>query len=109
MHDALPLLQLAQDVVVLVVDPQEIGSDLGREPGTGVTAHLVQHGVPARVKAVPSDRRGAGDLIMAQAQEEGADLLVMGGYGHSRLRKMLLGGVTQHMLGRATTPVLLSH
>ncbi len=109
MHDALPLLQLAQEVVVLVVDPQGIGSDLGREPGTGVAAHLVQHGVAARVKAVGGDRRNTGDLIMAEAQEEGADLLVMGGYGHSRLRKMLLGGVTQHMLDRAAVPVLLSH
>lgn len=108
-HDALSLLLAAEEVVVLVVDPQEIASDLGREPGTGVAAHLVQHGVAARVKTVSSDRRATGEFILGQAEDEGADLLVMGGYGRSRLRKVLMGGVTQHMLDRATMPVLLSH
>ena len=56
-----------------------------------------------------SDRRGIGEIILAQAAEEAADLLVMGGYGHSRLREMMLGGVTRHMLEHATLPVLLSH
>ena len=48
-------------------------------------------------------------LILAQAGEEDADLLVMGGYGHSRLREMLVGGVTRHMLEHTTLPVLFSH
>ena len=49
------------------------------------------------------------ELILAQAAEEDADLLVMGGYGHSRLREMMLGGVTRHMLERMSVPVLFAH
>ena len=108
-HDALPLLAAAEDVVILVVDPESIGPAVSREPGSGVVAHLVHHGIPARVKAVESDRRNIGDFILAQAGEEAADLLVIGGYGHSRLREALLGGATRALLERATLPVLLSH
>jgi nucleotide-binding universal stress UspA family protein len=108
-HDALPLLRLAEDVVVLVVDPKSLGARIGRQPGSGVAAHLAQHAVKVRVKRVESDRRGMGEFILAQADEEAADLLVMGGYGHSRLREMLVGGVTRHMLEHATVPVLLAH
>jgi nucleotide-binding universal stress UspA family protein len=108
-HDALPLLRLAEDVVVLVVDAQGLGARIGRQPGSGVAAHLAEHGVAVRVKPVESDRRGMGELILAQAGEEGAELLVMGGYGHSRFRELLLGGVTRHMIERATLPVMLAH
>jgi len=108
-HDALPLLRIAEDVVVLVVDPQSIGPAVSRAPGQGVAAHLLQHGVPARVKAVETDRRSVGEFILAQAEAEQADLLAMGGYGHSRFREMLMGGATRHLLERATVPILLSH
>jgi nucleotide-binding universal stress UspA family protein len=108
-HDALPLLQTAEEVIVLVVDPDTFGATLGRQPGTGVTAHLEHHGVPVRLKPVESGRRSAGDVILAEAAQAGADLLVMGGYGHSRLREALLGGATRTLLGRAPLPVLLSH
>ncbi len=108
-HDALPLLRLAEDVVVLVVDAQSLGARTGRQPGTGVMAHLSQHEVKVRLKRVESDRRGMGEFILAQAEEEAADLLVMGGYGHSRLREMLVGGVTRYMLERMTVPILFSH
>jgi nucleotide-binding universal stress UspA family protein len=61
------------------------------------------------VQRVESDRRGMGEFILAQAEAEDADLLVMGGYGHSRLREMLVGGVTRYMLEHATVPVLFAH
>ena len=108
-HDALPLLKAAEEVVILVVDAASLGSRIGREPGSGVAAHLAQHEVKVRVKPVESDRRSIGEFILAQAGEEGADLLVMGGYGHSRLREMLVGGVTRHLLERMNLPVLLAH
>jgi nucleotide-binding universal stress UspA family protein len=108
-HDALPLLRLAEEVVVLVVDAQSLGTRLGRQPGSGVAAHLAEHAVKVRVERVESDRRGLGELILAQAEEKGADLLVMGGYGHSRFREMLVGGVTRHVIEHATLPVMLSH
>jgi nucleotide-binding universal stress UspA family protein len=59
-------------------------------------------------KAVQSGGTAIGKLILAQADEE-ADLLVMGGYGHSRLREMMLGGVTRHMLEHMSVPVLFAH
>jgi nucleotide-binding universal stress UspA family protein len=72
-------------------------------------AHLGRHEVTARVKPVESGGTAIAELILAQAAEEKADLLVMGGYGHSRLREMILGGVTRHMLERMTLPVLFAH
>ena len=62
-----------------------------------------------RVKAVESGGAAIVGLILVQAAEEKADLLVMGGYGHSRLREMILGGVTRHMLERMSVPVLFAH
>jgi nucleotide-binding universal stress UspA family protein len=108
-HDALPLLRLAEEAIVLIVDARDLGARVGPQPGADVAAHLTHHEVRTRVKQVRSDRLGIGELILAQAGEEGADLLVMGGYGHSRLREMLLGGVTRHMLEHTTVPVLFSH
>jgi nucleotide-binding universal stress UspA family protein len=111
-HDALPLLRLAEEVVVLVVDARSLGARIGRQPGSGVAAHLAQHGVAVRVERVESDRRGGGgmgEFILAQAEVAGSDLLVMGGYGHSRFREMLLGGVTRHMLEQARLPIIFAH
>ena len=74
-----------------------------------MVAHLERHGVPARLKAVESGRQRFGDVILAEAAQETADLLVMGGYGHSKLREALLGGATRTLLADATLPVILSH
>ena len=63
----------------------------------------------ARVKAVESGGAAIAGLILIQAAEENADLVVMGGYGHSRLREMILGGATRHMLERMSIPVLFAH
>jgi nucleotide-binding universal stress UspA family protein len=108
-HDALPLLQAAEEVVVLVIDPETVGATLGRQPGTGVVAHLEHHGVPARLKTVESGRQRSGEVILAEAARETANLLVMGGYGRSKLREALFGGATRTLLADATLPVLLSH
>ena len=108
-HDALPLLPGAEDVVILVVDGRDLGTRVGEHPGADVAAHLARHEVRARVKGVRSGRAATAELILAQADEERADLLVMGGYGHSRLREMLVGGVTRHVLEHAAVPVLLAH
>jgi nucleotide-binding universal stress UspA family protein len=108
--DALPLLQLADSVVVLIVDGRDAQGHVGgHAPGAEIAGHLGRHGVKAEVKQVPGGGGGTGAVILAQAQEEAADLLVLGGYGHSRLREMMLGGVTRHMLEHATLPLLISH
>ena len=108
--DALPLLQQADSAIVLVVDGRDVqGRVGGQAPGTAIAGHLGRHGVKAEVKQVPASGGGTGEVILAQAKEEEADLLVLGGYGHSRLREMMLGGVTRFMLEHATVPTLLAH
>jgi len=108
-HDALPFLQSAEQTTVLIVDPQNLGSQVGDQPGADLAAHLARHGVWIEVKAVSGGGLAAGDAILAQAADDSADLLVMGGYGHSRLREFVFGGATRQLLAQMTLPVLLSH
>ena len=107
--DALPLLRLTQAVTVLVVGGHDASSETGAAPGVGIAAHLSRHGIRAEVRNVTTSGMSVPDTILAQATDDGADLLVMGGYGHSRLREMMLGGTTRYMLHHATLPVLLAH
>jgi nucleotide-binding universal stress UspA family protein len=107
--DALPLLRLADHVTVLIVDERDMNGHPGERPGAGLAAHLARHEVRAEVLEARSDGASVGEAILAQARTVGADLMVMGGYGHSRLREMMLGGVTRHMLERTTVPILFSH
>ena len=106
--DALPLLESVEDVVVVIVDAQRAPRRFSDAPGSGIATYLTRHGVKARVKQVTS-AGGVADTILGQIAEEGADLLVMGGYGHSRMREMVFGGVTRHILESITKPVLVSH
>ena len=82
--------------------------DAGDHPGAELVAHLVRHEVKAELRQVASGG-GIAEALLAQARDEAADLLVMGGYGHSRLREMMLGGTTRSMLEHMTLPVLLAH
>lgn len=107
-HDALPLLAAAEEVVVLTVGADGSDSSAERKPGADIVEQLGRHGIAARLKAV-DDGGSIADIILSQAAEEGAELVVMGGYGHSRLRQMMLGGVTRHMLERTTLPLLIAH
>jgi nucleotide-binding universal stress UspA family protein len=108
-HDALPLLRAAEDVIVLIVDADRQGVRFGPQPGAGLLAHLARHEVTARVKAVDSGGAATGTTILAQADAESVDLVVMGGYSHSRLRQMMLGGTTRTLLERMSLPILFSH
>lgn len=75
----------------------------------GLRAYLAWHGVAAEVASVPPHADGVGAALLAAAGAAGADLLVMGGYGRSRLRELILGGVTRHVLNHARLPVLMAH
>jgi nucleotide-binding universal stress UspA family protein len=76
--------------------------------GDALVRHLAWHGIEARtVRTKPSG--SVGQALMAQAIDTGADLLVMGGYGHSRLRELVLGGVTRWMIDHGGLPVLVAH
>jgi nucleotide-binding universal stress UspA family protein len=106
-HDALPLLSHAEQVIVIEIDaPDETPN---RISGADVAQHLVRHGVRADATRETASCHFTGEVLLEQAQSKRADLIVMGAYGHSRVKEVVLGGVTRHMLKHATVPVLLSH
>jgi nucleotide-binding universal stress UspA family protein len=107
-HDALPLLAGASDVTVLAIDPDSDVDGIN-EPAAAITRHLVRHGVPATAKHTVFGDIPEGDVLLNYASEHGADLIVVGGYGHSRASEFMLGGVTRTLLTEMTVPVLFSH
>lgn len=109
LNDALPLLRRAREVELVIVDPQSLGDRVGEVPGADIAAHLARHGVDVTIKTVPSGGLDPGDVLLSTAADDGADLLVMGAYGHSRLRELILGGTTAHILKHMTVPVMFSH
>lgn len=108
-NDALPLLVRAREVSLVIIDPERLAGRVGEVPGADIGAHLARHGVEVAVKTVVSGGLDPGDVLLSTAADEAADLLVMGGYGHSRLRELILGGTTAHILKHMTVPVLFSH
>lgn len=103
--DAMPLLEKSEKVDVLSIEPEGIG-DL---PGADIAHHLARHGITAEAKRSVANKIDIGDVLLNHVADSGADLVVMGAYGHSRVREMILGGVTRHMLEHMTVPVLMSH
>ena len=106
--DAMPFLETASQVTVMVVNPQD-GEVHGEEPGADIALHLARHGVKAEVHHSQVEDISIGDAILSRLADEGIDLLVMGAYGHARMREMVLGGVTRTILEHMTVPVFLSH
>lgn len=109
---ALPLLQRAGQVHVAIFDAQVHAAEHGEQPGAELTHYLARHGVEARLHLLDGGgvRRGdIGETLLSQAADLSADLLVMGAYGHSRLRETILGGVTRTILQSMTIPVLMAH
>ncbi len=109
LHDALPLINAAGAVTLVLVDPVVGEREFGPEPGADIAAMLVRHGVTVEVERPASSDRSVGETLLASADSLGADLIVMGAYGHSRLRQTIFGGVTRDVLAAARVPVLLSH
>lgn len=107
--DALPFLQAAELVSVVVIDPKIGEAAYGAEPGADIAAHLARHGVKVEVMTRPSMNFSAAYALLDAARDVGADLLVAGGYGHSRLREAVLGGTTRELLHTAHIPVLFAH
>ncbi len=104
--DALPLLKRAKKVEILVVEEARKQSQV---TGARLSEHLARHGVAVEVKRVARAGIGVEAAILSHAADTGADFLVMGGYGHSRLREFVWGGVTRSILTSMTVPVLMSH
>ncbi|MCB1487075.1 MAG: universal stress protein, partial [Bauldia sp.] len=74
-----------------------------------IGAYLARHDLNVTVRTIPNGAGGAGQALLSFAAAENADWMVMGAYGHSRLREFLLGGATRHALANATLPILMSH
>lgn len=103
--DALPLLKRAKAVEVVTITGEE---GKGIVPGADIGRHLARHDVNVEVKRIVAK----GDVqttLLSYAADISADMIVMGGYGHSRLREFILGGVTRGMLASMTVPCLMSH
>ena len=109
LHDALPLIAKAETVTVFLANPTRGLDGHGEEPGADIARHLARHGMKAEVAKVIADDVPDSALLLNHASDMGADLLVMGAYGHSRLREFILGGMTRSLLREMTVPVLLSH
>ena len=107
--DAMPFLESADLVNVLTIDPREGPDGHGELPGADIAVHLARHGVKAQIERTVSAGLPVGEVLLSRIADLGADLLVMGAYGHSRVRELLLGGATRSVLRSMTLPVLMSH
>lgn len=108
-NDALPLIAKAETACVLAANPRVAIDGHGEEPGADIALHLARHGVSVTVEHRVAPDVPDADLLLNQAADMTADLLVIGAYGHSRLREFVLGGVTRTLLKQMTVPILMSH
>lgn len=108
-HRALPILKQADEVTISVFDPSMRKGTHDGDPGVDLAAWLSRHGCSVTVQQYPSGGQDIGQAIADKAFELGSDLIVMGGYTHSRMRELWMGGTTQTMVEQSSLPVLLSH
>jgi nucleotide-binding universal stress UspA family protein len=104
--DAMPFLERAKAVDIVIVAEERKSDEI---TGANMSEHLARHGVRASVKRIAKGDLAIEDVLLSYAADSGADFMVMGGYGHSRLREFILGGVTRGILASMTLPVLMSH
>jgi len=105
--DAMPLLAKAGRVEITI-----IADDPGKQDeieGVDMGQHLARHGLKVEVRRIPGGDVDVADALLSHAADSGADFMVMGGYGHSRLREFVLGGVTRTILRSMTVPTLMAH
>jgi nucleotide-binding universal stress UspA family protein len=105
--DALPLIGKSGRVEIVIVANERGKQD--EIEGADIGQHLARHGLNVDVHRISGGNIDVGDALLSHAADSGADLMVMGGYGHSRLREFVLGGVTRSIFESMTVPVLLSH
>jgi len=105
--DAMPLLAKSGRVEVVIVTNERGKQD--EIEGADIGAHLARHGLNVEIKRTALGDIDVADVLLSHAADSGSDLIVMGGYGHSRLREFVLGGVTRSILRSMTAPVLMAH
>jgi nucleotide-binding universal stress UspA family protein len=108
MHAAIDMLASADEVRLALVDPVRDEYHHGDEPGADAAAYLARHGAKVQVDRLPSENRSVADVLVRHASDAGAEMLVMGAYGHSRLRERIFGGVTRSIIDAPPLPVLLA-
>ncbi len=108
-RSALPILQAAKDIRIMMFDPRASTGADGDAAGSEVAAWLSHKGCAVTVDQCPSGGDEVGVALMKRAKENGADLIVMGAYGHSRLREAIFGGTTRTMLEQTEHAILLCH
>jgi nucleotide-binding universal stress UspA family protein len=104
--DALPLLKRAKTIDVVTVEHKETRKELR---GAQIAEHLARHKLRVELKPLVAPDSDAASVVLSYAADSSADLIVMGGYGHTRLREFVLGGMTYNILKSMTVPVLMSH
>jgi len=104
--DAMPLLERATMIDVVTIDAKERRNTIR---GAQIADHLARHGLKVELKPIVAPDSDVANVILSQAADSETDLVVMGGYGHTRLRELILGGATRGMLESMTVPVLMSH
>ncbi len=107
-NDGMAFLARAKKTVVLAVNPADGGQGHGDIPCADVCTHLARHGVKAEAQALNAPDVRVGDVLLSRAADEGINLMICGAYQRSRLRELVLGGVTRHLLQQMTVPVLMS-
>lgn len=106
---AIELLATAKDVHIVMVDPEGASERFGDEPGVDLATYLARHEIPISVCALASGGKNIADVLNQHATDMDAQLVVMGGYGHTRLQDWFLGSTTSDMLKSADRPLLLAH
>ncbi|APG09771.1 universal stress protein UspA [Bradyrhizobium japonicum] len=108
-NDALPLLARAQKVDLLIIENNKTKNETTEIRGVEMAGHLARHDVKVEIEIIPAPDIGVADAILSHVADESGTLIVMGGYGHAKLREIILGGVTRDILKSMTVPVFMSH
>jgi len=108
-NDALPLLARAQKVDLLIIENNKTKNETTEIRGVEMASHLARHDVKVEIEIIPAPDIGVADAILSHVADESGTLIVMGGYGHAKLREIILGGVTRDILKSMTVPAFMSH
>ncbi|MGF7159522.1 nucleotide-binding universal stress UspA family protein [Rhodoligotrophos appendicifer] len=106
--EGMPFLRRAEQVVVALTDVERPAEEAGEERGADLARHLSRHGIAAELRHIPEWHSQSAGLLN-EIERLGSDLVIMGGYGHSRLRETVLGGMTRDFLTECPVPMLMAH
>ena len=109
LSESYDLIDGAEGVLVVTVDAKAKMFGHGESPGANIAAHLARRGAKPEVHNIDGQNRSYADIILEQAAAFNADLIIMGGYAHARVREYLFGGATREMLDKANVPMLMAH